>query len=617
MFRARKTGSGPLNPSQDDVCAQLERILASPGFAANAQRRDLLRYLVEQALAGQGDRLKGFAIAVAVFGRNESFDAQADPLVRVEAMRLRRELDMYYGTSGTRDRVRISIPKGAYVPVFAWCEGHGEPAAPMAEADAAGAVTADTAGPAAGPVRTPADQPASERGHRRRWLAGLALATALATALVTGGIVARHLPQQWMAPFSSARVKQEHGVSVIVLPFRPAGGSKEDEYLAFSFAEQLTTALMRFPGLNLYSAPLGLQRSAAMDPIQASQDQPVAYLVQGSVRSGGGRMQVNVELLDARSGRILWGDTFDRQLAPDSLPDMQDGLARLIATRLGQPYGIIRGIATEQLADHPPPSMVAYGCVLQAYAYRRTFSHQARPRIRRCLENAVQLDPRYADALALLALVRLDTARFEDLAPQETAQELQLAFETARNSVELAPRSALGLQALGAVARYRGQHDAAEQLQRRALELNPDNPEAMAQLGGHLVLRGKGGEGRAHLARAIARSLDPPPWYYFALALEDYMRGDLEAALDAAGKATADDSGGGWSLYAIIQAARGNQDEAAHALSMMTVRAPDLARDAKAWGLKHGFSDATRERFVAGLWQAGWKGMRDRQARAE
>lgn len=615
MFRARKTDSGPRQPSQDDVCAQLERILASPGFTASAQRRNLLRYLVEEALAGQGDRLKGFAIAVAVFGRDESFDAQADPLVRVEAMRLRRELDVYYGTSGTRDPVRISIPKGAYVPAFAWCEGHGSPALGMVEMEAAIAEAKPPVDSSA-----PPEPSAPEQRHSRPWrgrvLAGLALA-GLALALVAGGIVAQHPPQHWMARFSSAAVKQEHGVTVVVLPFRSSGGSKEEDYLAFGFAQQIATALTRFAGLNLYSAPLSPRHGATVDPMKASQNLPAVYLVEGSVRSGGGRTQVNVELLDAKTGRVLWGDTYDRQLASDSLLEVREGLAGLIATELGQPYGIISSIAMERLADHQLPSMVAYGCALRAYAYRRTFSPQARPQVRRCLEEAVQLDPRYADAFALLSLVHLDTARFEDLAPDEMARELQRAFENARRSVELAPRSALGLQALGAAAHYRGQPDEAERRLRQASELSPGDPEALAQLGWHLVLRGSGDEGRASLARAIAQSLDPPPWYYFALALDDYVRGDLDGALDAAGKARADDFGGGWSLYAIIQAARGKRDEAANALSMMAARAPDLARDADAWSAKHGFSDAIRARFVAGLRQAGWKSAPDRQARAE
>lgn len=608
MFRARMTENGPPKPSGDDICVQLERILASPGFAASAQRRTLFRYLVEEALAGQGDRLKGFAIAVAVFGRDESFDAQADPLVRVEAMRLRRELDMYYGTAGTHDPVRISIPKGAYVPAFAWREGHEQPAAGMTTME-----FAETGARLPPGFRGTPDPSVTGQRRSRPWLAGIALALAALT-LMAWGVVAQNLPRRWMTALSSAPAQQEDGVTVVVLPFRSPGGSPVNDDLAFGFTQQLTTALTRFPGLKLYSP---IRQGTAEDPVAASPHLPAAYLVEGSIRSRDGRAQVNVQLLDVRTGRILWGGTYDRPLASDSLLDTREGLARRIATELGQPYGIIRSITMERLAGHQPPSMAAYACGLRTYAYRRTFSHRLRAQVRNCLEEAVRLNPLYADAFALRSLVHLDTARFADLTPAEMERELQRAFEDAQRSVALAPRSALGLQALGAVTHYRGQHEEAERLQRQAVALSPDDPEALAQLGWHLVLRGRGNEGRAHLAQAMALSLDPPPWYSFAIALEDYMRGDLDAALDAAGKARAIDLGGAWSLHAIIAAARGDREEATRALSKMTVSAPDLARDADAWCEKHGFSDGVRARFVAGLRQAGWKRVPDREARVK
>ena len=70
-----------------------------------------------ETLAGRGESLKGYAIALAVFGRGASFDPQADPVVRLEARRLRRDLDSYYMEAGQYDPVRISIPKGSYVPI--------------------------------------------------------------------------------------------------------------------------------------------------------------------------------------------------------------------------------------------------------------------------------------------------------------------------------------------------------------------------------------------------------------------------------------------------------------------------------------------------------------------
>jgi len=109
-------------PSPGEVQAQLRRILDSNGFTPRDQRRKFLRYVIEETLAGRARSLKGIAIAMSVFDRDETFDQQTDPIVRLEARRLRRDLDSYYATAGRDDPIRISIPKGGYVPMFAWQE---------------------------------------------------------------------------------------------------------------------------------------------------------------------------------------------------------------------------------------------------------------------------------------------------------------------------------------------------------------------------------------------------------------------------------------------------------------------------------------------------------------
>ncbi len=105
-------------PSPQEVRDQLAHILGSPEFMVPERARSFLRYLVEQTLAGRADRLKGYTIATAVFERDGSFDAQADPVVRTEAGRLRRALERYYLVAGQCDPVLIEVPKGRYVPML-------------------------------------------------------------------------------------------------------------------------------------------------------------------------------------------------------------------------------------------------------------------------------------------------------------------------------------------------------------------------------------------------------------------------------------------------------------------------------------------------------------------
>ncbi len=105
-------------PDEAEVRSELEHILASEDFRASERRRRFLKYVVEAALAGETDRLKGYTIATELFDRGKDFDPQTDPIVRLEASRLRRDLELYYLRSGKHDPIQISIPKGGNTPVF-------------------------------------------------------------------------------------------------------------------------------------------------------------------------------------------------------------------------------------------------------------------------------------------------------------------------------------------------------------------------------------------------------------------------------------------------------------------------------------------------------------------
>ncbi|MCE2738876.1 MAG: hypothetical protein LW703_11000, partial [Rhodobacter sp.] len=130
-FAYREVGMTRMEPltSLDEIGAQMARVLSSKDFDASDRNRRFLEYVVQEAMAGRADRIKAYSIATTVFGRNEDFDPQQDAIVRIEAGRLRRSLDRYYLTSGRNDEVRISIPVGAYVPVFLRYSGPADGAA--------------------------------------------------------------------------------------------------------------------------------------------------------------------------------------------------------------------------------------------------------------------------------------------------------------------------------------------------------------------------------------------------------------------------------------------------------------------------------------------------------
>ena len=101
-----------------EIRATLARVLASSGFVAAPNLAAFLRYVVEETLAGRGDRLKAYTIAVEALDRADNFDPNDNPLVRVQARRLRAALTRWYETEGADAPVVIDLPVGSYVPRF-------------------------------------------------------------------------------------------------------------------------------------------------------------------------------------------------------------------------------------------------------------------------------------------------------------------------------------------------------------------------------------------------------------------------------------------------------------------------------------------------------------------
>src|SRR5207302_9385254 len=94
--------------------AQLTRILASKAFRQADRLKRFLSFIVEETIAGRGERLKEFVVGVEVFGKDNSFDPRNDPIVRVQARRLRAQLARYYTQEGHDDELAIALPAGGY-----------------------------------------------------------------------------------------------------------------------------------------------------------------------------------------------------------------------------------------------------------------------------------------------------------------------------------------------------------------------------------------------------------------------------------------------------------------------------------------------------------------------
>src|SRR5262249_14290871 len=212
-------------PDQKAIREQLVRILNSDPFHQSQRRQRFLEYLVNETLAGRGERLKGYNVALEVFDRPETFDPTTDPLVRIEAARLREKLREYYGTEGQSDAIHIDLPKGTYTPQINFLQA----APPISRPGLPDATTPDRRlDPAQGPV---ASQP-----RARKTPLGFLAAFIIAVLLV---LLAGYGAWRWWVPSSPLSEK----ASIAVLPFESIGNDPKWDRFADGITEDIVTDL--------------------------------------------------------------------------------------------------------------------------------------------------------------------------------------------------------------------------------------------------------------------------------------------------------------------------------------------------------------------------------------
>jgi TolB-like protein/Tfp pilus assembly protein PilF len=479
---AQAAEQGQRDPAAPDpsLCLdQLRRILSSPAFEATDRDRRFLSYVVEEALAGRANRIKAYAIALEVFGREASFDPQTDPIVRVEAGHLRRALDRYYLAAGRTDPIVIAIPKGGYAPTFTDLRPEVDPNPP--------------------PVRRPG------------WSSALAAAAA-AFALGAGGAVALGMliGQEPVPPDAGPGVPR-----LAIEPFDAVAGGSASA-IASALGTEVVTEVARFKDIVIVT------RTADDDGDRP----PPQYQLGGSVAVEDEQLRVQVRLERRWDGAVVWADRYVAALSDEPLFALESRIAGQIATTVGQPYGaIFQAIASERGAG-PSPSGDPYACTLSYFSYRATLEPASYARARECLEDAVVSFPNYGTAWALLGQVHLDGRRWGFASDRS----LDDALGEARRALMLDPLNVRALQVKMLALHLSGDIAGALRTGEAALAINPNDTELTGEYGFRLALAGRWDEGCALLQQAIDRNPGPLPYYETGLALCAYIAGDYAAA---------------------------------------------------------------------------------------
>jgi adenylate cyclase len=494
-------------PTPEAIRTQLGCILASPGFQLPERGRAFLRYVVEESLAGRAKRIKAYSIAVDVFGRDEGISPD-DPVVRIEAARLRRALERYYLVAGQSDPIRIDIPKGSYVPVFTSCvQG-------MIESN---------------PVED-ALQPESSilsLGLKAQWLIPAALAVFVAIV----GIGYWFFDPSTSQSFSrSPMATAPEAPTLVIIPFADLGEGAESKLYALGLTEELLNELPRFKELKVF----GRETSEAISPqADASSIQKVLgtrYLLAGGVRVSGSRVRVDARLVETKTGEILWSRTYNEDLRSRDLIAIQSEVAGKVASAVAQPYGVISQ-AESHSQQQPPDDLDAYLCTLRFYAYRADLRVDKHAAARNCLENAVARFPTFATAWAMLSIAYLDEDRFLFNSRTGSSPSLARALEAAHQAVKLDPENARAQQALMLALFFNRQLTESLRVGEEALAQNPNDTELMSEFAIRVAMSGQWRRGEQLLEEALARNPGNSDYYHGALALTAYMQQNDKKAL--------------------------------------------------------------------------------------
>jgi TolB-like protein len=384
--------------------------------------------------------------------------------------------------------------------------------------------------------------------------------------------------------------------SIAVLPFTNMGGDPEQQYFSDGMTEDIITELARFRHLHVVARNLSFRyRGDDLDLVRVGRELNAQYLLEGSVRRLGPRIRITAQLINAKTGHHLWAEKFDRD--KEDIFAVQDQVVRTI---VGTLTGRLSAAAAEVAARKSPANLAAYECVLRADALPY-IDAAAQVEARQLYEKAIELDPNYARAYALLALNY--SAEWErDLDAPDSL--LDTALELAEKATKLDDNDSVCHNALGAVHLNRRSHALAEHHFQRALEINPNRPVLMASIG---YLYGCLGEPEKAISFVKeARVLDPfyeTSWYWTTLGGAYFGAHQYHEAIEALGRA-----GDAWhwkhALLAACYAQMGQDEEARRSASQALRLSPDfsIAKNMAREPLK---LDSDRQHLIAGLRKAG------------
>jgi adenylate cyclase len=314
--------------------------------------------------------------------------------------------------------------------------------------------------------------------------------------------------------------------SVAVLPFANMSSDPEQEFFADGIAEDVITALSRYPSLFVIARNSSFTyKGRAVDVKEVGRELGVRYILEGSLRKSGNRIRVTAQLVEAETGRHVWAERYDRDLT--DIFALQDEITEAVATAIAP---AIADAELRRAMRKPPNSLDAWAAYQRGLWHVGRFSSEDNILAQQFFQRAIDLDPNFAGGYAGLALAIRRGLQRRGLLEEDSVLEI------ARRAVSLDPRDAEARARLAFMLLGQGDHDGAIAEVERALAISPNLANAHAVLGQILLHTGRPQEGRIALEKSIR--LDPRDTFaqlnLMNVAISFFLSREYDSAVEAA-----------------------------------------------------------------------------------
>ncbi|MGI6856992.1 tetratricopeptide repeat protein [Mesorhizobium sp. 1B3] len=353
--------------------------------------------------------------------------------------------------------------------------------------------------------------------------------------------------------------------SILVEAFTEEGDNSTYPDFARGLTRSLVVGLTRFSGFRVFGPEAALQYNGEEGSARAADDMQIDYILRGGATVGHTRFGIDALLVEARTGRTIWADNFERPLQPSEIFSLRNEVANCVARTLAQPYGIIHSDRAKDADGDPPNRLSSYNCVLLFYQYWRTFDQHMAEQVRECLERTIRAEPNYAEAFACLSLVYSNVYRFGNNIAS-IAEPRERALKLAERAIELAPNSSWSHYARSLAYWFAGDVGASLAALEMGRVLNPNDTAIIGDLGQRYAMLADWEKAVPLLEESFARNPAQPGSYRVGLFLYHYAQGRYEEAFMEARKMGTPQVLYGPITVAMAAAQLGHWDEAREAV---------------------------------------------------